>query len=54
MTGLEHNQAGRPKDTPEIHMAMTEKRHRKLEPAIRHPDLTTYKRFGDEGGSRSA
>ena len=49
MTGLEHNQAGRPKDTSEIHMAMTEKRHRKLEPAIRHPDLTTYKRFGDEG-----
>ncbi len=49
VTGLEHNQAGRPKDTSEIHMAMTEKRHRKLEPAIRHPDLTTYKRFGDEG-----
>jgi 2-oxoglutarate ferredoxin oxidoreductase subunit alpha len=49
VTGLEHNQAGRPKDTPEIHMEMTEKRHRKLEPAIRHPDLTTSKRFGDDG-----
>lgn len=49
VTGLEHNQAGRPKDTPEIHMEMTEKRHRKLEPAIHHPDLTTSKRFGDEG-----
>jgi 2-oxoglutarate ferredoxin oxidoreductase subunit alpha len=49
VTGLEHNQAGRPKDTPEIHMAMTEKRHRKLAPAIHHPDLTTHKRFGDDG-----
>ena len=28
---------------------MTEKRHQKLEPAIRHPDLTACKRFGDEG-----
>jgi 2-oxoglutarate ferredoxin oxidoreductase subunit alpha len=49
VTGLEHNEAGRPKDTPEIHIAMTAKRHKKLEPAIRHPDLTTCKRFGDEG-----
>jgi 2-oxoglutarate ferredoxin oxidoreductase subunit alpha len=49
VTGLEQNAAGRPKDTPEIHIAMTEKRHKKLEPAIRHPDLTTCKRFGDEG-----
>ena len=49
VTGLEHNEAGRPKDTPEIHEAMTEKRHRKLAPAIHHPDLTTWKRFGDEG-----
>ena len=28
---------------------MTEKRHRKLAPAIHHADLTTWKRFGDEG-----
>ena len=28
---------------------MTEKRHQKLAPAIRHADLSTYKRFGDEG-----
>ena len=27
VTGLEHNQLGRPKDTPEIHQLMTEKRH---------------------------
>src|ERR671918_1634989 len=49
VTGLEHNQLGRPKDTPEIHQLMTEKRHQKLEPALRHADLSTYKRFGDEG-----
>ena len=49
VTGLEHNQLGRPKDTPEIHQLMSEKRHRKLEPAIRHADLSTYKRFGDQG-----
>ena len=49
VTGLEHNEAGRPKDTPEIHVAMTAKRHKKLAPAIRHPDFTTCKRFGDEG-----
>ena len=28
---------------------MTEKRHKKLAPAIRHPDLSTCKRFGDDG-----
>ena len=49
VTGLEHTEAGRPRDTPEIHTQMTIKRHAKLEPAIDHPDLTTYKRFGDEG-----
>src|SRR5918994_179768 len=27
VTGLEHNEAGRPKDTPEVHARMTEKRH---------------------------
>ena len=49
VTGLEHNELGRPKDTPEIHQRMTEKRHEKLAPALRHSDLSTYKRFGDEG-----
>ena len=32
-----------------MHQLMTEKRHKKLAPAIRHPDLSTYKRFGDDG-----
>jgi 2-oxoglutarate ferredoxin oxidoreductase subunit alpha len=49
ITGLEHNEAGRPKDTPEVHARMTEKRHMKLASAVSHPDLTTWKRFGDEG-----
>ncbi len=49
ITGLEHNEAGRPKDTPEVHARMTEKRHSKLASATLHPDLTTWKRFGDEG-----
>jgi 2-oxoglutarate ferredoxin oxidoreductase subunit alpha len=49
VTGLEHNQLGRPKDTPEIHQLMTEKRHKKLEPAIGEAGLSTYKRFGEEG-----
>ena len=49
VTGLEHTEAGRPKDTPEVHIQMTEKRHRKLDSAVRHPELTIAKRFGDEG-----
>jgi len=49
VTGLEHTEAGRPKDTPEVHSQMTEKRHQKLASAVRHPDLTTAKRFGDTG-----
>jgi len=49
VTGLEHTEAGRPKDTPEVHTLMTEKRHRKLASAVRHPELTIAKRFGDEG-----
>jgi 2-oxoglutarate ferredoxin oxidoreductase subunit alpha len=49
ITGLEHNEAGRPKDTPEVHARMTAKRHTKLASAVGHPDLTTWKRFGDDG-----
>ncbi len=49
ITGLEHNEAGRPKDTPEVHARMTGKRHAKLATAVGHPDLTTWKRFGDDG-----
>ncbi len=49
VTGLEHNEAGRPRDLPEVHMAMSKKRHDKLAPAARFPGLTVAKRFGDAG-----
>jgi 2-oxoglutarate ferredoxin oxidoreductase subunit alpha len=49
VTGLEHNELGRPSDSAEIHTRMSEKRHRKLEGALLHPDLNICKRFGDEG-----
>ncbi|MFQ5959565.1 MAG: 2-oxoacid:acceptor oxidoreductase subunit alpha, partial [Alphaproteobacteria bacterium] len=49
VTGLEHNEAGRPNDQPEIHERMSEKRHRKLKAAVDHPGITISKRFGDEG-----
>ena len=48
-TGLEHNEFGRPNDRPEMHSQMSEKRHEKLKAAIKHPGLTTSKRFGDTG-----
>lgn len=48
-TGLEHNELGRPNDQPENHMAMSRKRHEKLRAALKHPDFTHTKRFGDEG-----
>ncbi|MBT3789750.1 MAG: 2-oxoacid:acceptor oxidoreductase subunit alpha [Alphaproteobacteria bacterium] len=49
VTGLEHNDMGRPSDQPNIHMDMSEKRHNKLAKAIDHPGITITKRFGDEG-----
>jgi len=49
VTGLEHNELGRPSDQPQIHTQMSRKRHEKLKAALAHPDLTVYKRFGDEG-----
>jgi 2-oxoglutarate ferredoxin oxidoreductase subunit alpha len=48
-TGLEHNELGRPNDQPEMHEAMSRKRHEKLKAALDYPDFTEYKRFGDEG-----
>ncbi len=48
-TGLEHNELGRPNDQPEMHTAMSKKRHEKLKAALNHPDFTHFKRFGDEG-----
>jgi len=49
VTGLEHNELGKPSDLPENHMAMSAKRHEKLKAALSHPDFTICKRFGDEG-----
>ncbi len=49
ITGLEHNEAGHPRDDPATHSRMTEKRHEKLKPAVDHPGLTITKRFGDAG-----
>lgn len=47
ITGLEHNELGRPNDA--IHPIMSAKRHKKLESAVNFPGLTVCKRFGDEG-----
>ena len=54
VTGLEHNEMGRPSDLPEVHMAMSHKRHEKLRGALKLRGLTLCKRFGDEGRSMSA
>ncbi len=48
-TGLEHNEFGRPNDLSDMHFQMTEKRHEKLNTALKHPGITIYKRFGDTG-----
>ncbi len=48
-TGLEHNEYGRPNDLPDMHFQMTEKRHEKLNTALKHPGITICKRFGDTG-----
>ncbi|MFV2035006.1 MAG: hypothetical protein ACC631_07835, partial [Halocynthiibacter sp.] len=47
ITGLEHNELGRPNDA--MHMAMSTKRHEKLKDAVNYPRLNVCKRFGDEG-----
>lgn len=49
VTGLEHNELGRPSDQAEMHTAMSRKRHEKLKAALKHPDFTHFKRFGDDG-----
>jgi 2-oxoglutarate ferredoxin oxidoreductase subunit alpha len=49
VTGLEHNELGRPSDQPAMHEAMSAKRHKKLDAALKHPDFTVSKRFGREG-----
>lgn len=47
ITGLEHNELGRPNDA--THSIMSAKRHKKLDSAISYQGLTVCKRFGDKG-----
>ncbi|MBF0309455.1 MAG: 2-oxoacid:acceptor oxidoreductase subunit alpha [Magnetococcales bacterium] len=49
ITGLEHNEEGRPNDQAAMHEAMSRKRHQKLLGVLHHPDFTVWKRFGDAG-----
>ena len=49
VTGLEHNEFGRPSDLAAMHVSMSAKRHLKLDAALKHPDFTVSKRFGTEG-----
>ncbi len=49
VTGLEHDESGRPSDLPDIHQKMSQKRHDKLKSAIKHPGINITKRFGDKG-----
>ncbi|MFV2092277.1 MAG: 2-oxoacid:acceptor oxidoreductase family protein [Hyphomicrobiales bacterium] len=49
VTGLEHDELGRPNDQPRTHQSMSAKRHTKLLPALNHPGITISKRFGDMG-----
>ena len=47
VTGLEHDENGRPNDN--AHPKMSEKRHEKLKSVVRYPAITMSKRFGDKG-----
>jgi 2-oxoglutarate/2-oxoacid ferredoxin oxidoreductase subunit alpha len=49
VTGLEHNELGRPTDSAELHALMSTKRHKKLLTAVDFPGVNICKRFGDEG-----
>jgi len=49
VTGLEHDERGRPNDQAGMHQEMSAKRHDKLLPALKHPGITISKRFGDKG-----
>ncbi len=49
VTGLEHNELGRPNDAAETHTAMSRKRHDKLLPVLTYPDLNVTRRIGDDG-----
>ena len=49
VTGLEHDEQGRPSDHSVMHQTMSDKRHKKLQSAINHRGITIAKRFGDKG-----
>ncbi|MBL8482889.1 MAG: 2-oxoacid:acceptor oxidoreductase subunit alpha [Rhodocyclaceae bacterium] len=49
VTGLEHNELGRVNEQPEVHEAMSRKRHEKLRAALEHRDFWAWHRYGDEG-----
>jgi 2-oxoglutarate ferredoxin oxidoreductase subunit alpha len=49
ITGLEHDEFGRPSDQSAVHVAMSAKRHEKLGAATERRDFNIFKRFGDEG-----
>ena len=49
ITGLEHDQTGRPSDKPNVHNLMSRKRHEKFKAAIDHTNMNITKRFGNEG-----
>jgi len=49
VTGLEHNEGGRPRDDSDTHANMPVKRYEKLKPAVNHPGISITKRFGDSG-----
>ena len=46
-TGLEHTEAGVPNYTPDNHMRLSDKRHRKIQSALK--DLTVPKEFSNGG-----
>lgn len=52
ITGLEHNEQGRPSELEEMHQDMSHKRHHKLQAALNHPDFQVCRRFGDPGRVR--
>ncbi|MBO34532.1 MAG: 2-oxoacid:acceptor oxidoreductase [Rhodospirillaceae bacterium] len=49
ITGLEHDESGRPSDHPDVHQKMSQKRHDKFKSAVKYPGIKITKRFGDKG-----
>jgi 2-oxoglutarate ferredoxin oxidoreductase subunit alpha len=49
ITGLEHDEMGKPCGSQVMHAQMSKKRHDKLKSAVEYPGLSATERFGDEG-----